>query len=634
MNLAGDCLLGSSIQTDASLAVQAVNCFAIDLYEHVQDEPGNLFLSPVSIATSLAMAYAGAAGQTAAEMEDVLHLGSEPGIHASFRALLESLTSQDRPEGSVELEVANAMWPAVGFPLRDDFVRTIRTDYFGEARNLDYTNPSQAEEIINSWVEGKTRGKIEDLIDELSAETVMVLTNSFYFRGLWASPFDPRMTYDLPFFRNDGVTIDTPMMCSRDALNDAGELLFPYAEFDGYSVLELPFQGGDASMVFILPTDQNDPNQLTAERLAEVNQWLESPREPVQVDVILPKLKLEASVQLEMLLRQMGMPSAFGFGAADFSSMSNTPVAIDEVRHKVTLEMNEQGTEAAAATSLSFYGCLAAGTPVLTPDGAKPIEQLTAGDYVLARSEHNVGGPVQPKRIEETFQHRAELVDLHVGGRVIRVTKEHRFYVKNRGWTPAAELHVGELLATDSDQCIAIDSVSTPSPVESVFNFRVADHRTYFLGNESWGFAVWTHNSYWGPVFQADHPFHFLIRDNTTSAWLFMGRIDDPLQTDSHLRPMVRRIPGDSNGDGVFNSADLVRVLQSGKYEDGIPRNATFEEGDWNGDADFDSSDFVLAFQTGLYEVDAQPSIRELAAAADWLFAQGQRPTRPRAYVG
>ena len=124
LNLAGDCVLESSDESEVGRAVEAVNCFAVDLYEHVQNEQGNLFLSPASIATSLAMAYAGAAGTTAEEMERVLHLGSQPGIHSSYNALLGSLTHPVEHSNDFELVLANALWPQTGLHLRDQFIRT------------------------------------------------------------------------------------------------------------------------------------------------------------------------------------------------------------------------------------------------------------------------------------------------------------------------------------------------------------------------------------------------------------------------------------------------------------------------------------------------------------------------------
>lgn len=150
--------------------------------------------------------------------------------------------------------------------------------------------------------------------------------------------------------------------------------------------------------------------------------------------------------------------------------------------------------------------------------------------------------------------------------------------------------------------------------MEPIYNLQVADHHTYFVGSQSWGFGVWAHNLY-GDGFYADHPFHFLIRDNVSSALLFMGRVNDPTQSENKLIPTVERIPGDSNGDGRFNQLDMAAVLQAGKYLTG--KTATFDEGDWNGDLVFDQLDIVTALQTGTYLEDPVAAIDAAFANQD-----------------
>ncbi|MFC1757510.1 serpin family protein [Planctomycetota bacterium] len=607
------CLLDSSFVQESDRAAHAINCFAIDLYQHAQNEDGNVFFSPTSIATALAMTYAGAGGNTAKEIENVFHMGSEPGVHSSFNALHQSFDS--RSGSAFDLQLANALWPHLATQLRAEFVETIETNYGGRAQSLDYSDPPEAERIINDWIAEKTRDKIQDLVTGLlTPETRMVLTNSIYFKALWDSPFDPMHTQDGVFTRASGGSVSVPMMQMYDP--DV-QTRYSYTELDGFQVLEMPFQGRETSMVFMLSQDPAGTNELTPQALASVSDWLDSPRTDVQVDVVLPKFKTTVSSRLEDVLEGMGMPSAFG--PADFSPMSDTPMFIDKVAHEAFLEVNEQGTEAAAATVVQFVLCFAEGTPVLTPGGAKPIEDIKVGDYVLSRNEFDVNGKVQKKRVEELFRGDSELLRLHIGGEVIRATELHPFFVKDRGWTPAGKLEIGDLLATDLNSWLPVENVVASTEEEAIFNFRVADHHTYFVGSEDWGFAVWVHNDYGGPEFIADRPFHFIIRDNQTSAMLFMGRIDDPTQTEWESRPTVdHQLPGDSDRNGLFDSSDLVIAFQAGKYEDDIAHNATFEEGDWNCDGDFDSSDLVFAFQNSKYEGGVLPSVaRSLFVASD-----------------
>ncbi len=239
---------------------------------------------------------------------------------------------------------------------------------------------------------------------------------------------------------------------------------------------------------------------------------------------------------------------------------------------------------------------------IRTSDGEKSIEQIQVGDYVLARAEQDATGRVEPKRVEEIYRTEGEVIELHVGGQPIRVTTRHPVYVKHRGWTPAGELREGDLLSTETDQSwIAVTRIEHATSTEPVFNLRIADHHTYFVGSKRWGFGVWVHNCSAGQCFYLNHTFHFLIRDNTTSTIFVMGRVSDArTQTENELAPTTTELAGDGNGDGQFNRADLVLVLQAGLYEQDT--HATRETGDWNGDGYFDTTDFVYAFQFGRYE--------------------------------
>ncbi len=627
--LAGDgvddpapCLMEVSAEGETARAAHAVNCFAVDLYQHLQREQGNLLFSPLSISTALTMFYAGAAEETAAQMEHVLHLGTEPGIHESFATLLEFFDQTQGVDLGYTLELANAMWPQTGITLRDEFVETIRADYGGEATSLDYQNTQQSIETINEWVAQKTHDQIQDLVTRLDPNTLMAVTNSIYFKSFWASYFDPERTSDGRFRRDDGTVVTTPMM------NMVAD--FAVADLDGNRVLEMPFREENASMVFIVPRSSTADHDLTPEELARIDSWLDSPRDLRGMRVRVPKFTTTVATQLEDLLAEM-MPRAFI--NADFSNMTTAPMAINQVRHKAFFEVKEEGAEAAAATIVAGGDCFGAGTPILTRDGVKPIERLSPGDYVVARNEFDVNGKVEPKLIKKTFCYDGETLNLHARDKVIRVTKRHPFFVKSRGWTSARDLRAGDLLASDLRGWIAVDQVEESGQIEPVYNFSVADHRTYFLGGDTWGFSVWVHNCSAGQCFFADRPFHFLIRDNTSSTLLFMGRVNDPTQTDNDVAPIfIKQLPGDSNNDGIFDSADLVRVFNAGKYEDGIPGNATYEEGDWNLDGDFDSSDLVLAFRTGNYRPAARSLTVEIAAAVEAVFAESDRE-RVKAFV-
>lgn len=259
-------------QQEFARASAAVNCFAFDLYQHYLREDGNLFLSPLSIATALSMTYAGADGETAAEMEKVLHLGSEPGIHDSFRALLGSLGGE---EELFELEVANALWPRVGFPFHNSYLHQMAEDYHGYTQSLDYSQPEEAARIVNDWVSGQTRGKIKDLMDPSKlSDVVMVLTNSIYFKAFWQGPFSPKSTENRAFTRSDGSTVTVPTMHYPAGWTMKASNEFRYTSFDGLEVLEMPFEDRKTSMVILVSAEGGSEN-LSPETLIDIMDWLD-----------------------------------------------------------------------------------------------------------------------------------------------------------------------------------------------------------------------------------------------------------------------------------------------------------------------------------------------------------------------
>jgi serpin B len=597
----------------AARAAEAVNLFALDVYEQMQREQGNLFFSPLSVATALTMAYAGAAGQTAAEMEQVLHLGSAPGVHNSFAALLGSFAAHNEsfadsyPDWPHMMTVSNALWPDDNVRVEQVFRSLIESQYDGHVQTVDYSNPQQAENTINSWVSQRTFGKIPKLVSDLDPATAMVLTNAVYFNGYWASPFDPQYTWSRDFRLGNGQTIATPMM---HTIAEA-----PYTVIDGFAVLELDFdagaRGADYSMIFVLPPEEGS-DELTPELFAEIDAWLGAIPVVQGVNIALPKIETAVSNGLNQLLMGLGMPTAFTPGAADFSGMTPEPVFISKVFHKATLTMNEQGTTAAAATSIEFPVCFAAGTPVMTPAGPRPIEALQVGDLVLARDENNLEAEPQPKRVEKLYRSDAAILELLVQGRLVRTTQQHPFFVKGKGWLPAGELLPRDLLSTAAGDWVEVNAVERTSATEAVYNLQVADYHTYFVGQREWGFAVWVHNSCGEePEFHADRPFHVIIRDNISSTIAFMGRIDNPVQAQNTVAPVVVAANADFDGDSRVDGADFL-AWQRGV---GMSTEANRSDGDSNADGDVDAGD--LAQWTLTYGPAA--STTQLAAARDSL---------------
>jgi serpin B len=332
---------------DFSQAVQSINDFALNLYQNFQQQSGNLFLSPMSIATALAMTYAGARGQTASQMADVLDLGQPSTVAASYHALLGMLQSSS---GS-ELSVANALWPQAGYAIENSFLQLIKSEYGGSAQSLNYISQAEAaRQTINAWVSQQTDGKITNLIPEgvLTAATRLVLTDAVYFNGQWATQFDPSQTTNQPFELASGKSVDTPMMYSDSQ--------YAYSVQDGYQVLDLPYRGGKTSMVVLLPQNTTAVTDVSSSTLTKVNDWLDTDPGTQEAIVRLPKFQMTVSSSLNEVLAGMGMPLAFNKAQADFSGIAPPTeggnLYIQQVLHKAYIEVDEQGTQAAGATGV------------------------------------------------------------------------------------------------------------------------------------------------------------------------------------------------------------------------------------------------------------------------------------------
>jgi serpin B len=342
------------VKAEARLAkvVEGNNRFAFDLYGRLRDRPGNLFASPYSLSTALAMTYAGARGRTAEEMAATLHFSLPPAdLHPAFAALDRQL--HDGKGRRYKLAVANALWGQEGETFRPDFLRLLAENYGAGLRRVDFLSVEQARRTINSWVEEQTGGKIKDLLQPPlpGPDTSLVLTNAIYFKGDWASPFPKGATKDETFTVTEDKHVRVPMMHRTGRLG--------YLDGGDFQALELPYAGDDLAMVVLLPKKADGlaefEDSLTAERLSA---WLAKLR-PHRVDVALPRFKVEARFELEKVLPEMGMPLAFT-PSADFSGMNGKrDLFISAVIHKAFADVNEEGTEAAAATAVVITRAMA-----------------------------------------------------------------------------------------------------------------------------------------------------------------------------------------------------------------------------------------------------------------------------------
>ena len=330
-----------------SMVVDSNNEFAVDFYKTLNKAGAgkNIFVSPYSISTALAMTYEGSRNNTQKQMAAVLHFNfPDADRQEGFSALLAQ--TKAGPGKHYKLDVANALWGQKDYHFEPAFTATIDKFYGGGFYTVDYKgNKSGTIERINKWVESKTAGKILNLIhdDDVSELTRLVLTNAIYFKGNWASQFTKGATADAPFHLAGGAKVHVPMM------NQTAH--FRYVHESGVAAIELPYVDDELSMIAILPDGDVDKFGETLS-LGEIDQ-LRSHMRPREVDVYLPRFKFETRYLLQDALSSMGMPEAFDEFKADFSGMTGSKALyIFRVIHQAMIDVNEEGSEAAAATAV------------------------------------------------------------------------------------------------------------------------------------------------------------------------------------------------------------------------------------------------------------------------------------------
>ena len=346
---------------DAHLAdlVRGNSEFAFDLYQNLRGADGNLFYSPYSISLALAMTYAGAKGETERQMADTLrYLLSQDNLHPAFNALDTELASrgegaQGKDDEGFRLNIVNAVWGQDGCTFAPGFLDALAQSYGAGVRILDFLeSPEVARVIINDWISDQTEERIEDLIPEgvIEPSTVMVLTNAIYFNAAWLHQFKDRNTRDRQFHLLDGGTVTVPMMSQTEK--------FGYASGEGYQAVELPYDGEELSMIILLPDEgrfREFEESLDADIVSDVTNGIEYR----QVSLTMPKFEFESKFKLVDTLKAMGMPDAFDWRKANLSGMGISECSggggnpfISAVIHKAFVLVEEEGTEAAAATAV------------------------------------------------------------------------------------------------------------------------------------------------------------------------------------------------------------------------------------------------------------------------------------------
>lgn len=340
---------------DLQTVVKGNGAFGFDLYQKLRKNESNLFFSPYSISTALAMTYAGARGQTEKEMAQVLHFSLEQKpLHSSFSELQSHLNTIQN-KGYINLSIANSLWAQEGYHFLDTFFELNKKNYGAGLNFVDFvTQTESARETINIWVEDKTQQKIKELIKPsmINSLTTLVLCNAIYFKGDWLSQFDKKRTMDADFYISPDNAIKVPMMSQKSE--------FKFKNFGNFSAIKLPYEGNNLSMIVFLPREIDGLVELERNLTNDnVKTWIDKliASYKSEIFVSLPKFKTTCEFELSEMLGEMGMLSAFSLPPADFSGMTGKKdLFISKVIHKAFVDVNEEGTEAAAATAVVMVG--------------------------------------------------------------------------------------------------------------------------------------------------------------------------------------------------------------------------------------------------------------------------------------
>ncbi|MBA7640363.1 hypothetical protein ES703_48028 [subsurface metagenome] len=338
--------------------IKATNMFAIELYSQLRETEKNLFFSPFSIFTALAMVYAGARGSTANQMEEALHITLEQHrFHMALKTLLRILRSEESYK-ETELNIANLLCVKEGYDLLERFLFVIEDNYDAPIWKLDISLVEESCAKINAWVAEQTRGKIKNIIDSIDTEMRLILINAIYFKGMWEKTFDKKYTKDEPFTLISGEKLLVPMM--HQTKN------FSYLEDEQFQILEMSYKGNlifgtreQISMVIFLPKRFNSLSELEPLlTIGKIEDYLLRIREQYtqKVKVFFPRFTINMKYKLTKYLSDLGLTEAFTKNA-DFSGISKKPVIfISDIVHKAFIEVNERGTEAAAVTAIRVVG--------------------------------------------------------------------------------------------------------------------------------------------------------------------------------------------------------------------------------------------------------------------------------------
>jgi serpin B len=357
--------------------VDTDNTFALDLFKTTcaSSDKTNIFVSPLSVSMALSMTLNGAGGETAEQMRNALRASdySTEQVNEYNKSLQDALTQVDP---STHLSIANSIWYREGFPVKNDFVQVNRDHYYAEIHPLNFSSPDAVRQI-NRWCAVQTNDKIPEILKAIPGEAMMYLINAVYFKGIWVSQFDEKATGPEDFYPAEGRPFKVNMMRQTEA-----DFNYYSDECAGY--LELPYGNNAFSMILMLPHEGQTTDDVLEHLDSDYWNDLTTRLYGAKVNLYLPRFKAECEYRMnEKILPDMGMILPFT-GGADFSGISEIPLSISQVIHKTFVEVNEEGTEAAAVTSVGMY---------LTglPAERQPVNYVVNKPFLFVIRENSTG---------------------------------------------------------------------------------------------------------------------------------------------------------------------------------------------------------------------------------------------------
>lgn len=356
--------------------LEANTQFGFKLFSEIlkQESKKNVFVSPSSVAIALSMTYNGASGETQQAMAKALQLQGLS-LEAVNRGNADLKEILEHTDAKVQLTIANSLWARQGVEFNPRFVDRNRAFYGAKVTALNFADPSASREI-NGWVKSSTNGKISEIVDAIDPQQVMFLVNAIYFKGRWANEFDKQQTVDRPFYLLDGSKKQHPLMQQRDS--------YRYYETQQFQAVSLPYGKERASLYIFLPKKGSDLSTFYKTLTAKNWQtWMKSFSKR-EGSIQIPRFKMEYEIALKKSLSALGMGNAFDRRTANFANLSSAPLSIDEVKHKTFVEVNEEGTEAAAATSVEIR-------VTSTQNSVEPFEMTVDRPFFCAIRDNKTG---------------------------------------------------------------------------------------------------------------------------------------------------------------------------------------------------------------------------------------------------